>query len=892
MAIQNAEAIQKLYVAYFNRPADYYGLQYWDAIVTAAGGDTSAVAAAFAGSQEYKDTYAGMDLRNTINAIYKNLFGHSADLPGLDFWTNAVNTGAMTLSNAVEQIASGAQNADKTAYASKVSAATTFTNSLTNTDQILGYSGDKANAVAKGFLAGVTDANSLATAIDPANLSVTIGTVIGQNLPVGDTKTLTVGIDNVVGTNNNDVFNAYASGVTADGKTATTLSANDVIDGGAGIDTLNIEVVSSADGKFNTSQVGTVRNVEIINIDNTAAKDGLFGNADGMVDAAKFIGATNINQVSAAAGVMNLAASTTATFTNVTKATGDAALSVSALAAASSAKIALSGVTGAAATNVATLNVSGDALSSVTVSGSIAKEDTKSSTAASLALNIVAGTDSKGASVSKVSVNTAVKTTLSVTEAEDATGNVTSVDASASSGAITYVAKDTVSTIATGAGKDTVTVSYKTVAAAGSTAAKNASVSTGAGDDTINVLTTGTGLTTVDAGAGNDKINVTKVAGAGLNIMGGEGNDTVTLTGAALATSDVIDGGAGTDTIQLAGAGERTADDYIVFNKLLKNFETIKFTGTEGALDASQLASTYATIDLGNASVVTKVGAQTIVANGDLTATANGYSVSGSGAITYGGTLNLTSKADGTITANADVVKLTVAAGTADATATLAGHAKSAIVTLTNGADADGETTVAKLSLTNSATVNKDLASVTLSGNGSAVITNVDGTKLVSVDASALASANSDGKIDGLTYTSSNTAVETVKLGAGIDHVTLNAGASTYGNVDTITGLSLVLATGGKTLAATSDTLHIDGVTAAAKFTTTQTDFDLALKDAAAATLADGVDSLVFSFGGDTYVFHDAGTVGSVDAADVVVKLTGAVNLDALVIALGHTPEQ
>jgi GTP cyclohydrolase III len=70
------------------------------------------------------------------------------------------------------------------------------------------------------------------------------------------------------------------------------------------------------------------------------------------------------------------------------------------------------------------------------------------------------------------------------------------------------------------------------------------------------------------------------------------------------------------------------------------------------------------------------------------------------------------------------------------------------------------------------------------------------------------------------------------------------------------------------------------------KFTTTQTDIDLALKDAAASAH----DSLVFQLGGDTYVFVDNGSAaGQIDATDTVVKLTGTVDLNALIVDLGGT---
>jgi len=953
MAAQDYTAVvQQLYVSYFGRPADYFGLQNFSAqldamgapktfaeLQAAVGADVAGTSAlsqlvnSFNNSAEsvalYGNDNSQIGVSKFVAAIYQNVLGREADTAGFNFWVQAISSGTLSKANAAAAITAAASTntsaqgvLDAQTVANKLGVATAFTAALDTPTELTAYSGDAAAATGRSLLQGVnntTDMDAYQENIDDA-----INSIVNVSNP-GETKSLTVGVDTLTGGNGDDVFNAIPQG--ADGKGAETLGAFDVIDGGAGKDTLNIYTAAG----FNVTAQGTVKNVETINIYN---QDVIFSAAG--VDASKFVGATTINQAGKFAAVTNLSASTTAAFTGASTAT--TALDVTAADAASSVKVALNDVTGTTVAvpatagspavdpvldadgnvvtpgkdavaptpgvpvNQATLNVSGASLSSVTVSGNIAKAVTTSSTAGSLLLNVEAGASSTGASISSVSVNTAVKTTLTVTEGSDTkTGNVTSVDASASTGGITFNAANTVSTIATGTGADTVTINFATAAAVGSTAAKNASVSTGAGKDVINVLTTGNGLTTVDAGAGDDTINVTKSADARLNISAGEGNDTVAISGAALSTNDVIDGGAGIDTISVAGKATRTADDFIVFNKLVKNFETIKFTGAtaEGALDASLLGANYTTIDLNTGSVVKNVGTQSIVANGGLTVTATGYTAAeGTTKAVYGGTLNITEKATGTVTANADVVKLTVAAGTTgDVTGTLAGDAKSAIVTLTNALNAAGDTdTIAKFSLTTaeSATGNAALTSVTLSGNGSASITNADKTALVNVDASALGGkltvgADAGDAIVGLTYVSDNTAVETIKLGAGIDSVTLNA--SNYGAVDTVTGLNLVLAADGKSLDATSDKLIIDGINGAVKFTTTQTDFDLALKDAATYQV-NGADAntVVFSFGGDTYVYQDVGTGNTVGADDVVVKLTGAINLDALVVALGGTP--
>jgi hypothetical protein len=333
-----------------------------------------------------------------------------------------------------------------------------------------------------------------------------------------------------------------------------------------------------------------------------------------------------------------------------------------------------------------------------------------------------------------------------------------------------------------------------------------------------------------------------------------------------------------------------------VFNKLVTGFETISFSGAETGLDASKLAATYTSIDLDTGSAIVGVGTQAITAHGDVGLTAAGYSTGSS--TTYAGTIGVTESATGNVTVKADVLNLTVKAVAAnDVTATLLGDVRTANVTLTNTVDSASSPTadrVAHFVLTTDATAPNDkaLASLTLTGSGDANVTNGDGTKLVTVDASGLngtsaVAANNGAALHGLTYTSTNTAAETIKLGAAIDTITLSA--STFGAVDTVTGLKLVANSDASDLAAGSDVLHVTAIDAAAvKFTTTQTDLELALKDAAASSKG---DNLVFQLGGDTYVYHDAAGAGNgqIDSTDTVVKITGAVDLDTLILSLAHT---
>lgn len=912
------QSVAALYVAVFNRAPDAAGLNAWTAVITSGQQTFAQVAAGFAAHEVFTTGIGTLSNTDFVAALYQNILGSAGDAGGIANWSNQLNAG-MSKADVAALFVQAALTVDIPAMlaagsltAAEAAAATVRQQTLTNkadtgiyfantlgaasnlnpntvSSSKAGLEADPIYNASKAAIANVTDSVASVTAAKDA-IAVAAGSSNPAQALLGGTFTLTTGADTFVGGSSADVFNALT--INADGADASTLTGFDSIDGGAGNDTLNIytdtDATGTAGNKTFPSTV-TVKNVETINYKNAGATAG----AD--IDASKFVGATAINQIgTAAADVINLAAGTTAGFNGADLAD----LSVDGAATATSAAIALTGVKGDV-NNVVKLAVSGAALNAVNVSGSIAQHTTGAA-AASLALDVTAGDDT-----ATLTVNSAVATTVSV---DVANVKVSTVDASASTGAITYNAATTVANIKTGSGTDTVTLNTALTATA-----KTASVSTGDGIDTLNILATAAASSaatvTADAGAGNDTINLTINSDITYNVAAGAGDDTVVIAG-TVKTTDKIDGGAGTDTVSLALAAPKTlvADDYIVFNKVLTNFETLKLTGSAATMDASQLGAGYTTIDLANGSLITKVGAQALIAHGALTATTAGTDISATPKV-YAGTLNITDKATGIVTAYADKVALTVAPttdndGAVDNTAvTLTGDLKSAAVALsaatdTNGTAADTTDDVLDTSSVSVTTVKagalENLASLTLSGNGAATVI-VGDTKLVSVDASGLNSVDVAGKAAaGLTYNSSNSAAETIKLGAGIDHVTL--GASTYGNADVVTGLNLVAsAADAKEIDVTkSDTLFVGGIDSASiiiKFTTTQTDLSLALKDAAAFSADNNGADLVFQQGGNTYVFHDAGGSsgagnGLIDGTDTVVQLTGQVNLDLLSSAL------
>jgi S-layer protein len=274
--------VQQLYVAYFNRPADPGGLQYWENVAAANGGDLSSISANFAKSDEYKATYGSKTSLDAVNTVYQNLFGRDADLPGLKAWAQALDNKWTTIDHIVTEIAGAAKDGanpgdaqDLTAYASKVDAAVAFTGALDTTPETLAYNGADANgaavvALAKAFIAGVKDAATRDAAIATTALDATINSMVTAHSVVPPvTRELTAGIDAVgpnLGSNpsamtGNDTINANNVNV----GNAQTLSSFDSIDGGAGTDTLNVVSLGAA---FDSTVISnlTVKNVENVNL--------------------------------------------------------------------------------------------------------------------------------------------------------------------------------------------------------------------------------------------------------------------------------------------------------------------------------------------------------------------------------------------------------------------------------------------------------------------------------------------------------------------------------------------------------------------------------------------------------------------------------------------------
>lgn len=249
------DQVQKLYIAYFGRPADPVGLAYWAANVDAANGNFSVAIAGFAASNESNALYSGTSSAQKVSAIYLAIFNRLPEPAGLAYWVGLIDSGSVSSAQAAYTILNSAGPGDATAVANKLAAANAFTAQIDTTTEITGYVGSVAAAYGRTYLSGVdATAGSLSNATNTTNLTntVAIATNTTPTTPTtpaaGQTFTLTAGVDNITGTASSDTITSTVSGGFGPG---------DVIDGGAGNDTLTV----SGSGNISSSGV-TVTGVE------------------------------------------------------------------------------------------------------------------------------------------------------------------------------------------------------------------------------------------------------------------------------------------------------------------------------------------------------------------------------------------------------------------------------------------------------------------------------------------------------------------------------------------------------------------------------------------------------------------------------------------------------
>jgi hypothetical protein len=351
------------------------------------------------------------------------------------------------------------------------------------------------------------------------------------------TFTLTTGTDAKTGTAGNDTFNGVLQGA---GATGTTAAPGDVVNGGAGSDTLNIAVAGDAGGAYTLTalQTESVEKVTLSNFDTNAAATTV---ATGLMTGLETVGLSSSGangdtvfsgmQTSVAAQMANGSADLTLTYDGAKKLSGEA----------DSQTLNVSNVTGGTftANGAETINV-------------------VTSTAKSTLTNIAA-TDLKTITVSgdqdlKISTALTNKT----------------FDASAATGGVTVTLGTADQTVTGGAGNDVID------AAATLTSADT--IAGGEGSDTLKLSAAGT----IDVGTSTSKGELYNVSGFETIDMAST-NDAATLNLKDTSGVETVVAAANVKTIDVDNAVNSTAVTFVL------NGTTYTTAATDGTADVDEV---------------------------------------------------------------------------------------------------------------------------------------------------------------------------------------------------------------------------------------------------------------------------------------------------------------
>lgn len=177
--------MQIAYLAYYGRPADPGGRDFWqrtfsenEVSYSPRGGDRLTgserdvyedIVNQFGTSDEAERIFGTMTNTERVNQVYQFCFDRDAELEGLTYWREELDNGNVTLANIALEVALGAQGEDIVTLNHKIESADLFSNSIDIQQEIDAYVGSSAEVFGQEYL---NDFGATTSSIEQVDLAL------------------------------------------------------------------------------------------------------------------------------------------------------------------------------------------------------------------------------------------------------------------------------------------------------------------------------------------------------------------------------------------------------------------------------------------------------------------------------------------------------------------------------------------------------------------------------------------------------------------------------------------------------------------------------------------------------------------------------------------------